>query len=443
MNRALPLVILLIMGAMLLVAWSNISDAKTETVEKYNTLMENGKRFEEKKIYVDAVTQYEAALNLRPDYELAMRLAGLYQEMSNSTGYVKSLESAISCDPLNPEPYFMLIDEYAVEGNAKKLYSFLNKTKTSLAESENFTDEQRQKVDQMLKEILGHISIIPFDYDEAYGFHSYQGSGTTYIRVRSGDCYGILDGSLSDYMACAYSDVGFPNSSLIPYNDGKEYIFLDGSGNRKVVPDSPATAIGAFGGGYAPMQTGGKYGYIDTQMNESHFDYDFAGSFENGIAPVQQNGKWFVINTQFAAVGQSFDEILVDAYGFCAPYGVYFGKTGNTWGMYSVSGDLLADGFEEVKQFASTQPAAVKQGGKWGFLSLSGEMVIEPKYEDADSFSIGYAPVKTGSLWGCINLENTMIVDPQFVALSSFSSSGYAIGETEEGLCSIIIQQYN
>lgn len=444
MNRALPLVILMIMGAMLLVAWSNISDAKTETVEKYNTLMENGKRFEEKKIYVDAVTQYETALNLRPDYELAMHVADLYTKLSNTGGYADALTKAIQCDRTNPEPYFLILDLYKKEGDSDQVYSWAKTIKDALTGSDRYTETQSKEIDELIKSYLGTLAFYDFPYDECYGFHYYQGSGQAYAKVRVGDKFGLVNAVDGAYLACEYSEVGLPNEGLIAYRDSTgDYYYVDGSGNRKIVPDSPAEYLGTFGGGYAPIKVNGKYGYIDTQMNESHFDYDFAGSFENGIAPVQQGGKWFAINTAFSQVGPVLDEILTDPYGFCAPYGVYFGKTGSTWGMYSVSGELLADGFEEVKQFASTQPAAVKKDGKWGFILLDGQMYMDPQYADADSYSIGYAPVKVGEKWGCINLENTMIVDPQFKILSAFSHEGYAYGENESGHCRISIKQYN
>lgn len=442
MKKVLPLLVLLVMGAMLMISWSNVSDTKTESAEKYKTLMAQAERFEEKKIYVDAAKQYASALAIKPEYNLAMRTAGLYKELSNDSGYIKSLETAISCEPDNPEPYFMLIESYKQRGQTEKLYSTLNRTKQAMAESEKCSDEQRQEIEAMLKDLLGEITIYAFDYDEAYGFHRYPKADTGYIMVRKGNTYGLLKDDLTSYMECKYDGLGFPNSELIPLYKNNEYYYIDTSGNRKVVPDSPATMIGTFGGGYAPVQIDGKYGYIDAKMKEYHFEYEYAGSFENGIAPVKQNGKWFVINTKFAAIGPNFDEILIDAYGFCSPFGVYFGRSGNTWGMYSAKGEKLADGFEEVKQFASSQPAAVKKDGKWGFVSLSGEVDMEPQYEEVGSYSIGYAPVKIDSRWGFMDREGKIIVDPQFISLGSFSPTGNAIGDRGDGLCSIRIKQY-
>ena len=442
MKNLLPLIILMIMGLMLMVSWSNISDTKTEVSEKYKTLMQEAERYESKKIYVDALKQYDAALKLKPEYDLALRVAGLYQQMGDDKGYMDTLETAIKCDPTNPEPYFKLIKVYQESGEADKLYKELVRAKNALSGSDRFTDDQQKEIQDLLKVLLGKISVYPFAFDECSGFHRYEGKGTSYARVRSGDQYGLIGATMSTVVTCSVDDINYMNGGLIPIRKNGEYYWIDNGGNRKIVPDSAATEIGGFGGGIAPLQVDGKYGYIDTKMNESHYDYEFAGSFENGIAPVKQNGKWFVINRQFEAVGPNFDEILVDAYGFCAPYGVYFGKSGSSWGMYNTAGEKIADGFEEVKQFASTQPAAVKKDGKWCFITLSGEIKFETDYADANSFSCDYAPVKKGDLWGCINQQQEMLIDPQFNQLSSFTEAGSAIGENAEGLCTVYITRY-
>lgn len=442
MKRLLPLIVLLVMGVMLMISWSNISEAKTEVAEKYSALMKQGEVYEKKQIYVDAVTKYEAAFKLKPEYDLALRIAKMYQDMRNDNGYIKYINEALSCDKSNPDPYFTLIHYYRDTRDNAKLFQILNTTQKAFADSEALSDEQRSEMNDLLKKLMSEITVHAFAVDEFYGFHRYEGKGEEYTLVRVGDKYGLMTSSLSNYTQIDKEFIGYPNGGLIPiFRDG-EYFFIDSAGNRKIVADEPATAVGAFGAGLAPLQVDGKYGYIDTKMRESHFEYEYAGSFENGIAPVKQNGKWFVINTQFAAIGPNFDEILIDKFGFCAPYGVYFGKSGDSWGMYNTAGEKIADGFEEVRQFASKQPAAVKKDGKWCFVSLSGEIVLETEYADADSFSLGYAPVKTGSLWGCINQQGEILVDPQFNQLSSFNHSGYAIGENEKGLCTVFIKQY-
>lgn len=442
MKKLLPLIVLVVMGAMLMISWGNIADLKTEDAEKYSVLMKKGEAYEEKRIYIDAVKQFDSALKLKPSYDLAMRTANLYKELKNDKKYISTLETAVSCDKKNPEPYMALIEAYEKQGSAPKLYKMLNRAKDALSDSDRLTEEQSYKINSMLKSMLSEIKIFSFPYDEFYGFHKYEGTGKTYAKAGLEGQYGLLDSKLNGVTSFQYEDIGFMNESLLPLCKNGEYYCNDESGNRKIVPNEQATALGAFGSGVAPLQVDGKYGYIDTKMNESHFDYEFAGSFERGIAPVKQNGKWFVINRQFEAVGPNFDEILVDAYGFCSPYGVYFGKSGNSWGMYNTAGEKIADGFEEVRQFASKQPAAVKKDGKWCFVALSGEIILETSFEDANSFSIDYAPVQKGGLWGCIDQEGNILVDPQFEILGPFSEEGYAIGENAKGICSVYIRQY-
>ena len=255
MKNLLPLIILMIMGLMLMVSWSNISDTKTEVSEKYKTLMQEAERYESKKIYVDALKQYDAALKLKPEYDLALRVAGLYQQMGDDKGYMDTLETAIKCDPTNPEPYFKLIKVYQESGEADKLYKELVRAKNALSGSDRFTDDQQKEIQDLLKVLLGKISVYPFAFDECSGFHRYEGKGTSYARVRSGDQYGLIGATMSTVVTCSVDDINYMNGGLIPIRKNGEYYWIDNGGNRKIVPDSAATEIGGFGGGIAPLMT--------------------------------------------------------------------------------------------------------------------------------------------------------------------------------------------
>lgn len=446
MKSAMPLIALLVMAALVLISWSNVNDFRTESKEKYDQYMKKAEMYEEKKIYIDAVKQYESALKLKPEnYELAMKLTGLYTELEDDKGYISACRKAINSDKTQAEPYIMALEKCCEIGENKQARAILAEAKVNLKDSQNVTEEQRSSIEQLELKIFGTNRTGPCNVDEFYGFHQINGKGDPVALVKKDDRFGIINGHGSKLTRLDYDEIGLPASGLMAVmKDGERFFFTSSGGYRKVVPDGEAEALGCFSGTYAPVKIDGKYGYINQKMDQGHFDYDYAGSFENGAAIVQKDGKWGVIGTDFSEkVAPDFDEIKIDYYGFGLTYGVFFGKKGESWGMYKTSGELLADGFEDVRLFASAQPAAVKQGGKWGFADRTGKIVIDPKYDDADSFSCGYAPVKQNGEWGCINREQLMVIEPQYDLISAFNSEGVAYCEDEEDKKFLIVTVYD
>ena len=229
-----------------------------------------------------------------------------------------------------------------------------------------------------------------------------------------------------------YEEIGLPGQDVIPIYQDSEWYYINMNGYRKLVPDNSAEYLGTFHNNYAPAKVNGVYGYLDKKMQESHFEYEYAGCFSNGIAAVKKDGKWAVIDTSFKNVtGFDFDEILIDDYGFCSVYDVFFAKQGDKYYLYDTAGNRLSEGFEDAKLFASDEPAAVKKDGKWGFVSKSGETLLEFKYEDANSFSLGYAPYCEKGKWGCIDENGAVLIKPEFDDLKPFSNNGYALAESD------------
>lgn len=446
MKPVIPLAALMVMAALLLISWSNLSDIRTETTKKYNQYMKKGEMYEEKKIYIDAVKQYESALKLKPEnYELAMKITGLYTELEDDKGYISACRKAIKSDKSQAEPYIMALEKCYEIGENKQAHEILNQAKTNLKESQNVTEKQRESLEKLELRIYGDSRTAPCNVDEFFGFHQMNGTGDAVALVKKEGCFGIINSRGSKLSEILYDEIGLPANGLqAVLEDGERFFITSSGGYRKIVPDDAAEELGCFSGTYAPLKAGGKYGYINQKMEQGHFDYDFAGSFENGAAIVQKNGKWGLIGTNFSdKVPAEFDEIKMDHYGFGLTYGVFFGKKGSTWGLYNLSGEQLADGFEDVRMFASKQPAAVKKDGKWGFADKSGKIVIEPAYDDADSFSCGYAPVKQNGEWGCINREQLLVIEPQYEKLSAFNNAGYAYCEEEGEKKFLIVTVYD
>jgi len=419
MSRLLPYLIMIAMIFLLFVSWNNIRNYYGEINAEYNSHMERAKTLEEKRIYIDAVTEYESALKIRPDYEIACKVVDLYEALGQNGNYIKACENAISIAPDQKEMYMKLIDNY-MESNQ---YSNVLKIAAKAEENIGLDNDILQNVIQ----VKGMYSTAK--HSEEYVkplYYPDNGNEGYYIAEHDG-LLGLAKSGGSAVTKFDYEDIGLLHDNLIPVKKDGEYYYINGDGYRKLVPDRPADYFGTFSDGYAPAEFEGVWGYVDKRLKEYHIEYSYAGEFSNGIAPVQKDGKWAVINTDFEQVTEFiFDEIVMNEYDYCATYGVFFAKKDGIYALYDKEGKELAGGFEDVELFASDEPAAVKQGGKWGFVSKTGEMVIQPQYDDAHSFCIGYGCFKDGEKWGCIDKSQNILIEPVFDDMKAFTKNGCA-----------------
>lgn len=430
----MPLVIMAVMLIMLLMSWDNISNFKNENKRQYNEYIQKAQAYEEKEIDIDAVKYYERALGVFPnDYETAMKIVSIYDKLGNNEKYMTALNNAINSDETKPEPYLMYAKAKLADGKKQDAYTMLRKAENKLMSLKDRPQESLDEISDLLDSLTGNYNLLNYPYNEYYGLHYIGGGGPGQSLVRTGDKYGLVDGTGTEIASCVFDDISFNAGELIGRKADDGYFYTDLSGNKKIVTDVPAEYLGPFTGQYAPVKINGLYGYISKEMEQIHFEYEYAGPFENNIAVVKKDGKWGLINTSFASpTGFVYDEILIDHYGFCATYGVFFAKKdGGKYSLYNLSGQELASGLEDARQFECLEPAAVCVNGKWGYMAPNGQMVIEPQFEDAQSFSIGFGPVKTGGKWGCIDFNAKTLVKPEFDYMGPLNRDARAYVEKE------------
>lgn len=446
MKKLMPLIILASMGMMLYMSWSNTNAYKGESGRQYKKYMESAQVLEEKGIYIDAVKKYESALKVKPgDYETAMKIVSLYDELDDKNGFLSACNAAIKSDSSKAEPYLLSAKKSIEEGDNSSAYEVLKKAEETLGNLDEKPDEALKEISDMIIKIKGEYVYLSCDAEEYFGLHYTDKKGETLARVCYDEKYGLMNGSGSLVKKCEYEDIGLTGSdNLTPVKVNGEYYYIDGDGHKKIVTDRPASYIGVFSDQYAPVEINGTYGYIDKNMNEFHFEYEYAGPFENGVAAVKNEGKWGLISTSFdSKTDFVYEDILRDNYGFCAAFGVFFAKKDGKYNLYDLNGTEIAGGFDDARMFASREPAAVCKNGKWGYVSLEGEIVIEPEYSNAQSFNIGLAPVEVNGKWGCIDMINREIIEPTFKAMLPFSNEGVAYIEQDNIPQMIIVDVYN
>ena len=84
MKRYVPILIAISMILLLILSWNNVFNYYREINAAFNSHMENAEKLESKRIYIDAVTEYESALKIHPDrYDLAVKIADLYEKLNH------------------------------------------------------------------------------------------------------------------------------------------------------------------------------------------------------------------------------------------------------------------------------------------------------------------------------------------------------------------------
>ena len=390
----------------------------------YDKHIAAAEKYMEKKIYIDAANEYKQALKIRPDdYDLAMKIAGIYQELDDKQAYLSACKSAIDADKSQIEPYIILSDYYLEVNNYAESYRILTQASKYINDTE-ITDR--------LSKIMGHYSLTATKYDTIMPFYYEKGKKTGYAVVALDGKYGIMSTTGKATVKCEYDNIGLYSGDVIPVFHDNEWFYITSKGYRKLVPDNPMDFVGGFCEGYAVASKSNCYGYLNKSMKEYHFEYEYAGSFANGVAAVKKDGKWGLINTSFKnVIDFVLDDILMDEYGFCSSYGVIWGKHDGKYYLYNLEGECLSDGFDDARVFASDEPAAAKMGDLWGFVSKKGDLVIEPTYKDANSFSLGYAPFFENGKWGCIGESGNILIEPTFDSMGSFARNGYSLVEID------------
>jgi len=413
-NASLALVIIL---GFTLFTWAYLYTNVKSEKEEYSSQLALASKCEEKGIYVDAVKAYSELLKSKPDdYGLTIKYAVANKEMGNSTEFIKSCNKAAVIDSQNSEPYLLQVQFYLDMGRLDDAFEVLNTAKANLKDF--------SKVQVLLDSMKGSYKKLLLSYDQIGNWNE------DFVAACEAGKWGLVDSEGNRKIEYDFDMLGgySKEEDVAPVFQDDEWYYVDGSGNRKLVPDEACDFLGTFGDGFAPASVNGKYGYINRDFEQFSFVYDYTGAFSNGVAAVSNAGKWALIGTDFKLISDFiYDDILLDMNGFCSSYGRIFAKTNDKYILVDCKGKQIGSQmFDDVKPFASKEPAAMMQGGKWGFVSQSGETVCEPKYEDALSYASGLSGYSDGKLWGVLNLEQEVMVEPCFSDMGAFSSTGTA-----------------
>lgn len=414
----------LLMVVLLGLCWYVTVGTWMERGTNYRAAMENAKSFEKRELYLDAIAQYEEAMNYTDSREeIMMNIAHDYRKMGDDRSYLSQLENVVNhCGP--------------TEDALKEIYDYYMENSRESKAVEYIAQLQKQYPDNSA--VKTYYKLAQKSCFELY--NTFQGLGDfcgNYAVYEYEQKYGIVDAAGEIFLKAAYDEIEIPKnlSDGFPVREGGETYLISEKGYKIAQPEENYEKLGALSGQRMLAKKNGKYGYLDQNMKEkTEFLWDDATNYMEGIAAVKNGEKWALINKKGELLTDYiYEDVKRDSSNYCSRNGLIWIKQ---QGMYILINEKLEvmgeNKFEDVKAFISEEPCAVCQNGKWGFSDQSGKLVLECSFEDADSFQIGYAPAKDNGLWGYIGSDGEVRIEYAYDEAKPFNLKGTAPVRTED-----------
>lgn len=374
---------------------------------------------EQKGIYVDAVMEYESALEYDPENNnIRLKLAQAYLGSDDSQNFILICEDIAEKDQNDTEAMNLLMNYYVENNYEDKAVRYLDDFIDAYPDNEN-----AQKWFLRLKG----------SYEELYCRYTELGEFVNdTVVAKDGELYGIGDVKGSLLIPAEYKEAN-PFSGdgyALVQKENNEWIYIDEDNQTRKVPDKEYKDLGMFSEKRAAASKDGVFGYLNEDMEPAgKFVWDRLTGIRNGVGAALDDGKWTLVDKDGKEKSKErYDGVIIDGNGFCSGQKRIFVKSGKTYIIVNTKGKRVGElSFENAKAFTEDGFAAVCIDGKWGFVNTDGELVISCTYEDAESFQNGYAAVCTEGKWGYIDSDGNVVIEPVFSEAKHFSSEGTAV----------------
>lgn len=385
----------------------------TENEYKHN--IELARANAEKKIPYNAHMYYQRAFAIRCDDEAVYKEDLVQAEMLGSNLYIPTVKKYIEYFPMSSDAYDLNIKMYYEQQSYRTVIDLALEAREKGIASE-YARDRYMECFYMIKNVKSGM-------DEAQSFIG------NFARIKIGEAYGYMNQSGNFLLAPLYGEASPMIAGYAAVFEKGEWCMINEGGYVVARTNTPVEFMSARVGGKIAVSKGGKYGYTDSSMTvPNELPYDYATVFKGGIAAVKKGTKWALINTNEQQITEYlFDEVVLDEFGACQNNGVIFVKVGNGYYMVNVMGQKITEqAFENVRPFASNEPAAVCLDGKWGFVNSDGTMAVQPMYEDAMSYSVGLAAVLQDGKWGYISSSGDERIPAKYEDCKPFTPNGIA-----------------
>lgn len=403
---------------LLCLGWYQTVDTVFGKLSKFDTHIKAAEAYAEKEIFEDALSEYQAALEIKPESsETRLNIARMQLALNNKTDFVLICETMIHQDTVNKEALELLVNYYDKSGEQDEIVSLLKEMK-----SEHKKDQNIQK---LWKKYRGTYMELYYTYEEMSPFY-----GTTAVVKNEGKC-GLINTQGENVFAQEYDDITAfsTEKKMAAVSENGSWYYMNEKSHKKIVPDEKYDFLGIISEETAVVGKNQKFGYADTNMKlKTKCEWNSASNLYNGVAAVQKGNDWKLLGSDLQQkTNEVYEDILIDEAGFCSRQERIFAKQKDGYYLLDTDGKRVGElVFENARPFGEDEMTAVCIDGKWGFINVNGELVIPCKFDDARAFAYTLAPVKQNGKWGYVDTTGEIVIDPQFEDAYAFNKNGTA-----------------
>lgn len=405
-------------------AWFMTISNVIENPKRIQECMAKAIALEEQGIYVDAITEYQNALEYDPgNYEISYKIAIDYLLIGENKKFVNLSKELINSHPEHEDALDSLMNYYQEHDKLAAV-----RYVAQLVEDQ----PNNEYAKKWLLKLKGSYKEMPFNYAELVD--SYEDCFVVLAKdLETGNTiYELLDAQGEVVLAGAYEYVG-PMSedglALVVING--HYTYVDKDANTRKVPDMEQyQSVGLINNERIVATKDGYYGLLDSNLvQKCDFIYEDMTIPADKLVAAKQNGKWGLISRNGKAKTEFvYDDVLRDEHGFATRQKLVFVKIGQAYHIINEEGvNIGSEEYEDAKPFPSIGYAAVCRNGKWGYVDKEGQLIIDYQFEDARSFHNGYAAVCMDGKWGFIDISGTVVIPNNFEMVTDITSRGTAV----------------
>ena len=241
MKKGTAKLVLIGLLAFTALAWLGLLKNQIDSSSAYRKYLEQGQRYEEKGIYIDALESYEKALELNSgSYDITMKLADMYYQVGDYKGFLACCDKAIELAPKDPQAYLKKADYYMEKADYSEAMEVV-KSAAKVKDNEDI---------QALSKKLSTTCIEKYSSYETVGDWHVQ-PDRNYVTVSEEGRYGMAAKDGTRKIKCTYEYLGAydKDTGVIPCCLEGSYYYIDVKGNKKLVGDNTYQYLGSFGDG--------------------------------------------------------------------------------------------------------------------------------------------------------------------------------------------------
>lgn len=166
-------------------------------------------------------------------------------------------------------------------------------------------------------------------------------------------------------------------------------------GDGRIISRARYEDVGGCGQGLIPFRDGGLWGYLDRDGRERvEARFDEADDFsKDGLAVVTEHGRDGYLDTRGEwKLRPELDGLAPTSEGRGRA------KRGDVWHVIDLEGNVLSEGFDEIRRFYGGM-ARVVRDGRIGYVDRDGQLIGKAWFDEGARYGDGLAPVRLDRAW--------------------------------------------